>query len=329
MALPDPLSITEARAWPAAPTRSCCAHPGGGPGDAHGRPPAPGRRRAVLPARVGRGRRARRALLASSASGRAASWRCATAARIHDAAGRRRRLHPGPAGDHVRGGRSAGRAPGVRAAPPVAPTDGMPRFTGGAVGALAYDAVGSLRAAVPLPAEDPVGVPLAGFLETDLVLVFDHLTQTLSRDRLAPHRDARPGGPLPHRRAGHLRGAGADPGPARRRWPARGRRGPAGAGAGTRRRGGRGAAWAGTRTRRRSWPPSRPSRPARRSRSCSPAARRWPSRRAPTAGRSAASTSTARCGASTPARTSSSCATRPSRSSGPAPSSCCASRATR
>ena len=61
----------------------------------------------------------------------------------------------------------------------VAPTNDMPRFTGGAVGALAYDAVGSFEP-VTQPTKDPVGVPLAAFLETDLVLVFDHLTQTLS-----------------------------------------------------------------------------------------------------------------------------------------------------
>lgn len=62
----------------------------------------------------------------------------------------------------------------------VAPVEGMPRFTGGAVGALAYDAVSAFEPSVPLPTADPVGVPLATFLETDLVLVFDHLTHTLS-----------------------------------------------------------------------------------------------------------------------------------------------------
>ncbi len=62
----------------------------------------------------------------------------------------------------------------------VEPTDGMPRFTGGAVGALAYDAVSVFEPTVPLPAADPVGVPLASFIETDLVLVFDHLTHTLA-----------------------------------------------------------------------------------------------------------------------------------------------------
>jgi anthranilate synthase component I len=62
----------------------------------------------------------------------------------------------------------------------VRPTEGMPRFTGGAVGALAYDAVSTFEPTVPLPDRDPVGVPTAAFIETDLVLVFDHLTHTLS-----------------------------------------------------------------------------------------------------------------------------------------------------
>jgi anthranilate synthase component 1 len=62
----------------------------------------------------------------------------------------------------------------------VQPTDGMPRFTGGAVGALAYDAIAAFEPTVPLPERDPVGVPQAAFIETDLVLVFDHLTHTLS-----------------------------------------------------------------------------------------------------------------------------------------------------
>ncbi|HKG56257.1 MAG TPA: anthranilate synthase component I family protein [Candidatus Limnocylindrales bacterium] len=62
----------------------------------------------------------------------------------------------------------------------VEPVEGMPRFTGGAVGALAYDAVSLFEPSVPLPERDPVGVPTAAFIETDLVLVFDHLTHTLS-----------------------------------------------------------------------------------------------------------------------------------------------------
>jgi anthranilate synthase component 1 len=62
----------------------------------------------------------------------------------------------------------------------VLPTEGMPRFTGGAVGALAYDAINAFEPTVPLPDRDLVGVPMAAFIETDLVLVFDHLTHTLS-----------------------------------------------------------------------------------------------------------------------------------------------------
>ncbi len=62
----------------------------------------------------------------------------------------------------------------------VVPVDGMPRFTGGAVGALSYDAASSFEPSVARPAHDPVGVPLAAFIETDLVIVFDHLTHQLS-----------------------------------------------------------------------------------------------------------------------------------------------------
>jgi anthranilate synthase component 1 len=62
----------------------------------------------------------------------------------------------------------------------VEPTEGMPRFTGGAVGALSYDAVSIFEPSVLQPDRDPVGTPTAAFIETDLVLVFDHLTHTLS-----------------------------------------------------------------------------------------------------------------------------------------------------
>jgi len=62
----------------------------------------------------------------------------------------------------------------------VVPVDGMPRFTGGAVGALSYDAISVFEPSVPLPDRDPVGTPLASFIETDLVIVFDHLTHQLS-----------------------------------------------------------------------------------------------------------------------------------------------------
>ena len=62
----------------------------------------------------------------------------------------------------------------------VLPATDVPRFSGGAVGALSYDAVSTFEPTVPLPAKDPIGVPIAAFQESDLVLVFDHLTHTLS-----------------------------------------------------------------------------------------------------------------------------------------------------
>jgi anthranilate synthase component 1 len=62
----------------------------------------------------------------------------------------------------------------------ILPNEGIPRFPGGAVGTLAYDAVSTFEPTVPLPDRDPIGVPMAAFQETDLVLVFDHLTHTLS-----------------------------------------------------------------------------------------------------------------------------------------------------
>jgi anthranilate synthase component 1 len=71
----------------------------------------------------------------------------------------------------------------------VAPLPDMPRFVGGAVGTLAYDAVSSFERTVPLPERDPVKAPLAAFMETDLVIVLDHLTHTMSAVA-ALHADA-------------------------------------------------------------------------------------------------------------------------------------------
>ena len=115
----------------------------------------------------------------------------------------------------------------------VQPTEGMPRFTGGAVGALAYDAVSLFEPTVPQPERDPVGAPTAAFIETDLVLVFDHLTHTLSA--IASLHTEAPDleGPLPDRRGGDLRGARAD-GPAERGGDVGG--GPASTGRGCRAR---------------------------------------------------------------------------------------------
>ena len=45
----------------------------------------------------------------------------------------------------------------------ILPGEGIPRFPGGAVGALAYDAVSTFEPTVPLPARDPIGTPMAAF----------------------------------------------------------------------------------------------------------------------------------------------------------------------
>jgi len=55
------------------------------------------------------------------------------------------------------------------------PVPGLPRFTGGAVGYLAYEVVRYFEPRVPAPANDPLGLPEAVLLFTDTLLVFDHL----------------------------------------------------------------------------------------------------------------------------------------------------------
>ncbi len=117
----------------------------------------------------------------------------------------------------------------------VAPSEGMPRFTGGAVGALSYDAIGAFEPSVPRPDRDPVGVPLGGVHRDRPRARVRPPDPPAVGDRLAAHRGAGLRGPLPDRGAGHLRGARAD------RASQRGR-----AGAATARRTGR----AGPRRRR-------------------------------------------------------------------------------
>jgi anthranilate synthase component 1 len=53
--------------------------------------------------------------------------------------------------------------------------EGLPRFLGGAVGYLAYEAVHYFEPRVPVPPIDPHGLPEAVFLFTASMLVFDHL----------------------------------------------------------------------------------------------------------------------------------------------------------
>ncbi|HZP26761.1 MAG TPA: anthranilate synthase component I [Dehalococcoidia bacterium] len=62
----------------------------------------------------------------------------------------------------------------------LAPSDdGLPRFTGGAVGFLAYDCVRYFEPRVPIPARDSLGLPEAVFLFVDTLLVFDHIRHTV------------------------------------------------------------------------------------------------------------------------------------------------------
>ena len=55
----------------------------------------------------------------------------------------------------------------------------LPRFTGGAVGFLAYDVVRHFEPRVRVPAADPLGLPEALFMFTDAMLVFDHLKHVI------------------------------------------------------------------------------------------------------------------------------------------------------
>jgi len=56
---------------------------------------------------------------------------------------------------------------------PAAPLAGLPRFTGGAVGYLAYDVVRTLER-LPHPPEDDLGLPDAVFMLADTVVIFDN-----------------------------------------------------------------------------------------------------------------------------------------------------------
>jgi len=57
----------------------------------------------------------------------------------------------------------------------VATIPGLPRFQGGAVGYLSYEAAHYFEPRVPLPPDNQVPVPEAIFLFTDTLVVFDHV----------------------------------------------------------------------------------------------------------------------------------------------------------
>ena len=56
---------------------------------------------------------------------------------------------------------------------------GLPRFTGGAVGFIAYEYVTRIEATVPAVAKDELGMPLLYFMLSDSLLIFDRAKQTL------------------------------------------------------------------------------------------------------------------------------------------------------
>ncbi|GIW18623.1 MAG: anthranilate synthase component I [Tepidiforma sp.] len=58
-------------------------------------------------------------------------------------------------------------------------TPGIPAFTGGAIGYVAYDAVRHFEPRVHPPEADELGIPEAMWLFTDAMVVFDHLRHTI------------------------------------------------------------------------------------------------------------------------------------------------------
>jgi anthranilate synthase component 1 len=63
---------------------------------------------------------------------------------------------------------------------------GLPRFSGGAVGYLAYEVAARYASTVPIPATHPLNTPDAVFLFVDTLLIFDHARQ---RALLLTHAD--------------------------------------------------------------------------------------------------------------------------------------------
>ncbi len=60
----------------------------------------------------------------------------------------------------------------------IVPVDGLPRFSGGAVGYLAYEAVSRFEE-LPSPEADPLSLPESLFMFVDTMLVFDHATHRI------------------------------------------------------------------------------------------------------------------------------------------------------
>jgi len=60
----------------------------------------------------------------------------------------------------------------------IVPVSGLPRFSGAAVGYLAYEAVTHFEE-LPSPAADPLGLPESLFMFVDTMLVFDHVSHRI------------------------------------------------------------------------------------------------------------------------------------------------------
>ena len=60
----------------------------------------------------------------------------------------------------------------------IVPVSGLPRFCGGAVGYLAYEAITRFEE-LPSPDDDPLGLPESLFMFVDTMLVFDHVTHKI------------------------------------------------------------------------------------------------------------------------------------------------------
>jgi anthranilate synthase component 1 len=60
----------------------------------------------------------------------------------------------------------------------LAPVEGLPKFTGGAVGYLGYEAITRFEE-LPSPEHDNLNIPIAIFMLSDTLLIFDHVTHKI------------------------------------------------------------------------------------------------------------------------------------------------------
>src|SRR6267142_4082618 len=60
------------------------------------------------------------------------------------------------------------------------PVEGLPRFTGGAVGFIGYEFIHDIEPIIPRPPRDDVQTPVMYFLIADQLLIFDRVAQTLT-----------------------------------------------------------------------------------------------------------------------------------------------------